>query len=335
LIVISPQTQTGLNLTVPIPWGGEVVAQDNPFLTSLRFSNSHGPFLTRLVLSNLSSIVSISGPNLDSDLFGRQIILENLPNLAIIEMPKISRINGVSFRNLPKLKSLTLGGESLRSVHSEFEVINVGLDSIDAIFNIGGYADNVTIDGIPNVDSLEFAIEKSSNRVIINGNDKLNLRFQVVDPEVNMTFHDLTLSGVASLSRNYTPPPDNPNVKPVRRGLAKQQLLVDTFVAANNTFTSLPILFDNLARIYITNNTNLQSLMYNKKWSSFNISHIEITQNPKLVFSPTPEQLDNPAYINYTQTWTWPTGGDIDTLILEGNFDSDFLCVHSSQAQNI
>ncbi len=191
------------------------------------------------------------------------------------------------------------------------------------LFRVGFSAKTISVDGIPNVKNLSYSLWRTKD-VSIRGSGTLAFNFNNTDCEDDVSVlplsntTSLTVTGIGVLKRIDD-----------REGRILK-LIVDTFTAANNSFTSLPIDFSNLTSLYITDNSELQTLSYNGNFTSYSWKDIVIRGNPKLKLNSTVAKLGELSHTpdRHTSTWVWPSV-DVSSMEFAGPFDNTFLLVLS------
>ena len=300
---------------------GAVVAQDNPALTSLLvqggnvFDGGIDGSVQHLILRNLSSLTAVSAPTLR--LMDGDLAFYNLPSLQNVSLPRLTIVANLHLVGLPKLETFTVDPVSLGS-SGALEVVDVGLDSIDALFSAGLHARNVTVDGIDHVNHLEYSLFQSEN-VTIRGNGDLRVTFDCTGcgGDVNrgrqQTAASLTVSGASSVRRNHT------------LGGQVDSLVVGSFTATQNVATTLPIDFSNLTSLAIVDNPALVALGYNYNFTDYGWQDILISGNPNLTLkSAGTRGTDWPSPPELGQVWIWPSR-NVSSMVFDGPFDNAFL----------
>jgi hypothetical protein len=106
-------------------------------------------------------------------------------------------------------------------------------------------------------------------------------------------------------------------------------LNVDTFIAHDNSFTTLPLDFEELDRLYILDNPKLTTLLYSVSFGCHNLQEIVITGNPLLNLSSTTADRSKCNYIPGTPPldtkWAWPFSWNFSIMVFDGPFDNAFL----------
>ncbi|KAK0644230.1 hypothetical protein B0T16DRAFT_417359 [Cercophora newfieldiana] len=122
---------------------------------------------------------------------------------------------------------------------------------------------------------------------------------------------DLRLSGLSSLSR-------------IREGKGKvRRIEVGAFHAVNNTFTNLSIDFESLSSLYVENNPNLETLLFNVTATDYPWNEIVIAGNPRLRLTSAAGIKGRSSGV-LNPTFYWPSN-DTSTMVFDGLFDNHFF----------
>jgi hypothetical protein len=318
-VTLTPVASGDLNFTNFGMIEGSVIGRNIPSLKSLYFESGYlwdllDGSIDNIYLQNLTAFQKITAPNMTS-IFGA-LSLEDLPSLETVDMQNLDMVFSLTLSELPKLKNFLVAEENFGS-GGDVTIKNVALDSLDRIFNIGFRQRRVSVDGIPNVNTLAYSLYDSET-VTINGNGKLAMQFNCTncDRQRNalrrLRVGSLTVSGLASLSRNHT------------EVGSTQNLAIGNLTATRNFFTTLPIDFDSLNGLYIQDNENLTSLMYHPNFSSYNWTDIVISGNPKLRLTAAAKPKSLPGADGLGTSWVWPTK-NVSRMVFDGSFDNAFL----------
>jgi hypothetical protein len=312
---------------------GSLTAQNNPVLETLNI----GPDaqLRQIELQNLTTFSAL----IADDFFFNEslpldLALQDLPSLSTISMENLAFIGNLTLQNIPNLTHISLL-ESEEAAHprcvvlGNIDIKDVGISSLDNIFQSGFKDKNFTIEGIPNVQTFAFTNFRTTN-FRLQGNGNLSLAFDCsyctvpTDITNEVSAGTVSVSGLGSIFRNHS----------VTALIGN--LTIGTFIASNNSFTTLPIDFESLTSLYIQDNPNLTTLLFHENLRDYNFSDIVITGNPllNLTASDLPDCLDDnnepdgywPPCYNGThlgKDWIWPSIANI--MIFDGPFDNDFL----------
>lgn len=320
-LIISPEASGSIAFKYLEFINGSIYAEDSPGLTSLSLDRSDPRVevlsgrVYDVVIRNLTAVESFSFPyvpgiSLDSVLF------ENLPSLHTINISDGFPID-FRLRRLPSLRNLLLS-RCFFGVTGSIEVNDVGLSSIDMLFQIGFAAKSISVDGIPNVTNLSYSLWTTKD-VSIRGNGNLRFNFNNTDCDGEISAlpwsntSSIVVTGLGALERI-----DDREDRVLK-------LYVGTFTATNNSFSHLPIDFTNLTNLYITDNPELETLSYNANFTRYRWNDIVIRGNPKLKLTSSVEEPSY-AFERHISTWVWPSV-DISSIELDGQFDNAFLSV--------
>jgi len=170
-LIISPEASRFIAFKHLELINGSIYAQDSPGLTSLSLdrSDSNPPSggIYDVVIRNLTAFESFSFPYVPSKILD-SMLFENLPLLHTINISSRVVPNDFRLRSLPSLQNLLLAPCGF-GVTGSIEVNDVGISSIDMLFKLGFSAKNISVDGIPNVKNLSYALWKTKD-VSIRGN---------------------------------------------------------------------------------------------------------------------------------------------------------------------
>ncbi|KAK3693403.1 hypothetical protein B0T22DRAFT_532662 [Podospora appendiculata] len=303
---------------------GSFIAENNRFLESLHLDSgglsehSDGSVRRGIILSNLSSLLQFSAPTIFVMDEGG-IDMRDLPTLEAIEMPGLMIPGYIHLDNLPRLIRSFSNPSGIRTL-TDVAVHDVGLDSVDPYFSVGYKGLSISVDGIPNVHKLNYELT-DAHTVRISGNGNLSILFScatcstMINRERKLVIKDLSLSGVASMSQNYSD------------GVSLSNITVGTITASNNTFSDIFIDFTELTSLHVVDNPNLVSLRFGSSANSYYNEGTEITisNNPRLKMnSTTPDGLIFDGQHASGSTFIWPEG-NTSSMVFEGPFDNNFL----------
>lgn len=320
-VTIGPDAKGSLEFRNVGLLNGSISAQNNPALTSLSFKYDDPHFnldgwVKDIVMQNLTAFTSFSFPYILTML--GSIVFDNLPSLETVNLSMLNLFQDTRLKELPELRTFLVNPVAFGSA-GDIEVKNVGINSLDEILRIGFGNDNVYIDGIPNVKSLAYNLAKAQN-VSIHGGGDLALSFDctactvMTNPERKETVLSIGISGASSVDRN-----DTTNGRVL-------EIVVDTFTAKQNTFTSLPIDFTNLSSLYVIDNVNLTTLWSNANFTKYGWKDITISGNPNLRMNSTTVLPNTLRLPSLNSTWVWPSV-DVSSMTFEGPFGHSFLSV--------
>ena len=279
-------------------------------------------------MRNLTAFTSLSFPYVLTLRGG--IVFDDLPLLQMVNLSMLRLVLDTRLKDLPQLRTFSVDPTWFGSAGFT-EVKNIGISSLDQLFRIGFFNDDISIEGIPNVKSLAYTLFEAQS-VSIRGDGDLALSFDctactsALNPLRQEKASSIEISGANSVVRNRTA--DDSEVPVATADGEVAELIVGTFAAERNTFASLPLDFTNLSSLYILDNANLTTLWFNANFSHYAWKDIVIRGNPKLRMNSTaviPYTLRSPSL---NTTWVWPSV-DVGSMTFEGPFDNDFLSVSS------
>jgi hypothetical protein len=315
-VVISSTASGRLEFVNHGSLAGGVIAEENPSLEGLFFESGYPPSdftdgsINDVTLRNLSSFQTLVAPKIGR--MSGSLIIEKLPALVTVEMPKLYIVKTLHLKSLPLLKQVKFSPNSF-GARSEITVEDVGLNSIDPILNIGS-GQNISINGIPNVDNATLSIWRG-NHVNIHGNGHLAMTFNCpfcqggYNPAHEVSAISLSVSGLSLPSRNDT---GNQLIR---------NLTFGSFSATKNSFEVLPIEFDDLRSLYVQDNPNLSSILFNRPGSAaYGWKEIVITNNTNLRMASAVVK----NILEENTIFKWPEN-TVNTMVFDGQFDNAFL----------
>lgn len=332
-VVISPSASGPLNITAYSYIDGTLTAENNSLLEELYLWPQNSGCCRgteRITIRNLTRLTTFVYASL-YDAF--QTVLRDLPSLEKLSLngPGFRFANDLELVNLPRVREITV--PDYRGITANRLVIrNVGVDSLDPFFFSGpGSRDNATnwtIEGNPNVKTIDNGLRDGPDTLHIAGTGNLSMVFNCTQCEYWQNaalrrFHypHLQISGLSSLSRTY-------------KGLgAVANLTVGTFSAVNNTLlTSLPILFDNLTTLHIENNPLLEQVLFSPVSNAYNWTDIFFSGNPKLRITSDISTDERQGFgapvgspdIPMLPRFYWPSR-DVSSMVFDGHFDNGFF----------
>ena len=256
-VVISPSARGTINITTPLPFRGDLLAEKNSLLERLIVVDGSGPYLgfRDVTLRNLSALTTFQYRGIQSDNLTTGTSLINLPVLNSLVSDHLWQSRELNFINLPPLAGIPGPPDfySTRTI-SYMTIHNVGLHSLDELPSCISGKEELSIDGVPNVKNVTIY---SMARLNFTGSDSVSMVINYTGcsystnpfcPQPYFNLGNVRVSRLSSFSRD----PHDWRVEGV---------YTDKFHAANNTFRDLELEFDELSSLYIENNTNLEPIL--------------------------------------------------------------------------
>ena len=320
-MTINPDATGSLNFTGYRLIAGFVVAEDNPSLETLYFHSGLAGHIDGsvrgFILTNLSNLQAFTAPTVKALEGG--IEFRDLPKLETINMPALLTPAYIHLDNLPRLKDILVSSFGIRA-YFDVKLRNLeSLESVDPFFSVGFPQQSVSVEGIPNVHQLSYSLGEAGT-VSITGNGNLSLSYdcstescaELANSPRKLTVKDLTVSGAASISRDYS------------QGGAETNITVGTFTAMSNTFSDLSIDFTRLTTLQVVDNPNLVTLSFGPTARLYSLTNINISKNPALRLNSTTSRLLPAGEQPVTTTFIWPDQ-DATSMEFDGQFDDSFL----------
>lgn len=287
-------------------------------------------------LAGLEKLEKIRFPSLRTSFI---LDLRNLTSLQAFESESMNKLQDLILENLPKLTTFRINETSFRSgAHWQYQgsrndaqlrggirIQNVGLESLDMLFNqpFNSYvlqrSDNISIAGIPNVNSLNINLPVADH-LYVQGNGDLSVVFTSTDIDYRYLRHwdrflSISLTGISSVLRQGPSDPKNWTYG------------IDSLSIQDSNIEKLDLFFTKLQHLSIVRNPRLQYIG-TAFVGVYGMKTVEIGGNGNLRLNNS--YYPGPIMVNYTteghdnSTWVWPPLG-MNSMFIDGPILESFL----------
>lgn len=246
--------------------------------------------------------------------------LNSLPALETIES-QLTELLELDFQDLPRLQQfqvsngyLQTGGNSQGLPVGGAQVHNVGLPSMDFLFNSSTWNNLISVSGISNVSNITWRLDDIV-KADIQGNGNLSITFMFdfadKDQRVDVTVRELVLSGIRQLSSK------TPDYRTTNWGFT-----VGNFTLQKSNVEVLDMPFRKMTSLLIDSNPHLTTVK-GEPFSSLVLSSVTILDNENLKMAAPPSAISSS---DESVGWTWPYF--IQSMVIRGPVTNSFLYVH-------